>query len=38
MLAGHGELVVLPGAGHLLLGAEEELRRRLLDWVSARLA
>jgi acetyl esterase/lipase len=38
MLAGHGELVVLPGAGHLLLGAEEELRRRLLDWVLARLA
>jgi acetyl esterase/lipase len=37
MLAGHGELVVLPGAGHLLLGAEEELRRRLLEWVSARL-
>jgi len=37
-LAGHGELVVLPGAGHLLLGAEEELRRRLLEWVSARLA
>ena len=37
-LAGHGDVVVLPGAGHLLLGAEEELRRRLLEWISARLA
>jgi pimeloyl-ACP methyl ester carboxylesterase len=37
MLAGHGELVVLPGSGHLLLGAEEELRRRLLDWILPRL-
>jgi pimeloyl-ACP methyl ester carboxylesterase len=37
-LAGHGEVVVLPGAGHLLLGAEEELRRRLLEWIPARFA
>jgi dienelactone hydrolase len=38
MLAGHGDVVVLPGVGHLLLGAEEELRRRLLDWIPARFA
>jgi len=37
-LAGHGEVVVLPGTGHLLLGVEEELRRRLLEWVQVRLA
>jgi len=37
-LAGHGEVVVLPGAGHLLLGVEEELRRRLLEWIAARFA
>jgi acetyl esterase/lipase len=35
-LAGHGDLVVLPGTGHLLLGVEEELRRRLLDWIAER--
>lgn len=35
-LAGHGDLVVLPGTGHLLLGVEEDLRRRLLDWIAAR--
>jgi pimeloyl-ACP methyl ester carboxylesterase len=38
MLAGHGEVVVLPGTGHLLLGVEEELRRRLLEWIPARFA
>jgi pimeloyl-ACP methyl ester carboxylesterase len=37
-LAGHGEVVVLPGTGHLLLGVEEELRRRLLEWIPARFA
>jgi hypothetical protein len=37
-LAGHGEVVVLRGAGHLLLGAEEEIRRRLLEWIPAQLA
>jgi pimeloyl-ACP methyl ester carboxylesterase len=37
-LAGHGEVVVLPGAGHLLLGVEEEIRRRLLEWIPARFA
>jgi len=37
-LAGRGDLVVLPGTGHLLLGVEEELRRRLLDWIVERFA
>jgi len=39
-LAGGGELVVLPGAGHLLreAGAGERIRRRLLQWVPAVLA
>lgn len=37
-LAGHGDLVVLPGTGHLLLGVEEEIRRRLLDWIAERFA
>ena len=37
-LAGHGEVVVLPGTGHLLLGMEEEIRRRLLEWIPARFA
>lgn len=36
-LAGGGELVVLPGTGHLLLEAGEELRRRLLAWIPERL-
>lgn len=35
-LAGHGELVVLPGNGHLLTEAGAELRARLLEWVPAR--
>jgi len=33
MIAGHGELVVLPGAGHLLAEAGDELRSRLLTWI-----
>lgn len=32
-LAGAGEVVILPGAGHLLTEAGDELRRRLLEWV-----
>jgi pimeloyl-ACP methyl ester carboxylesterase len=36
MLAGHGEIVYLPGAGHLLTEASDEIRARLLDWVPAR--
>ncbi len=35
---GHGELVVLPGEGHLLTGAGEMLRERLTAWIPARLA
>jgi len=33
-----GELVVLPGAGHLLTQAGDELRRRLGAWIPATLA
>jgi alpha/beta superfamily hydrolase len=38
LLAGHGELVVLHGAGHLLTQAGDELRERLTDWLPAVLA
>ena len=38
MLAGHGEIVILPGAGHLLSEASGDLRDRLEEWVPARLA
>jgi dienelactone hydrolase len=37
-LVGHGELVILPGAGHLLTEAHHELRERLGAWIPARLA
>jgi len=37
-LAGQGEVVVLPGTGHLLLGVEKELRERLLAWIDERFA
>jgi len=33
LLAGTGELVVLPGAGHLLTEAGAELRERLAGWI-----
>jgi uncharacterized protein len=33
--AGHGELVVLPGVGHQLAEAGEELRARLPPWILA---
>jgi alpha/beta superfamily hydrolase len=33
-----GDVVVLPGAGHLLTQAGDELRVRLLDWIPATLA
>jgi len=36
-LAGHGEIVLLEGEGHLLSGAAEALRDRLLDWIPQRL-
>jgi dienelactone hydrolase len=37
-LVGHGELVILPGAGHLLAEASDELRERLGTWIPARFA
>jgi hypothetical protein len=37
-LAGHGEVVVLPGAGHLLSEASAEIRERLIEWIPTRLA
>ena len=38
LAGGRGDLVVLPGTGHLLIGVEEELRRRVGDWIRARFA
>jgi pimeloyl-ACP methyl ester carboxylesterase len=38
MLAGRGEVVVLPGSGHLLTEAASDLRARLLTWVRETLA
>lgn len=37
LAGGHGELVVLPGEGHLLAGAGEELRDRLSSWIPDQL-
>lgn len=37
LAGGRGELVVLPGAGHLLVEAEELLRDRLSSWIPERL-
>ena len=37
LAGGHGELVVLPGEGHLLAGAGDTLRERLGEWVPERL-
>jgi pimeloyl-ACP methyl ester carboxylesterase len=34
---GNGELVLLPGAGHLLSEAHDVLRERLLEWIPAHL-
>ena len=36
-LAGQGEIVLLPGAGHLLSEAADEIRERLIEWIPARL-
>ena len=36
-IVGHGELVILRGAGHLLTEAHDELRERLGEWIPARL-
>src|SRR5436190_2958666 len=38
MLAGHGEVVLLPGAGHLLTEAAAEIREQLDAWIRARFA
>ncbi len=35
LAGGHGELELLPGAGHLLLEAADALRARLLAWIPA---
>jgi pimeloyl-ACP methyl ester carboxylesterase len=36
MLAGHGEVVLLPGTGHLLTQAASEVRERLSTWIPER--
>jgi predicted esterase len=38
MLAGRGEVVLLPGDGHLLSKSADELRDRLFAWISERFA
>lgn len=38
LAGGHGELVIVPGAGHLLSEAGELLRERLSDWIPERLS
>jgi pimeloyl-ACP methyl ester carboxylesterase len=38
MIAGGGELVILPGAGHLLREADDELRTRLGGWIPERFS
>jgi pimeloyl-ACP methyl ester carboxylesterase len=35
MLAGYGEVVILPGAGHLLTEVADDVRARLLEWIPA---
>ncbi len=37
-LAGGGEIVILPGTGHLLTEAAADLRGRLAEWIPARFA
>jgi len=37
-LAGHGDVEILPGAGHLLTEAHDALRERLGAWIPARFA
>jgi Phospholipase/Carboxylesterase len=36
MLAGHGEVVTLPGTGHLMTQAAAEIRERLSAWIPER--
>jgi hypothetical protein len=38
LAGGQGELVVYPGAGHLLTQVGRELRDKLLEWIPAVLA
>lgn len=38
LAGGRGELVILPGADHLLAEAAAEVEERLVDWIPARLA
>jgi hypothetical protein len=38
LAGGQGELIVYPGAGHLLSQAGKELREKLLEWIPAVLA
>lgn len=38
MLAGHGELVMFAGAGHLLVEVGDELRDRLMEWIPQQIA
>jgi hypothetical protein len=38
MLAGHGEVVLLPGTGHLLTQAATEVHERLMTWIPERFA
>lgn len=37
-MAGHGEMVLLPGTGHLLVEAGAELRAKLTGWIPERFA
>jgi pimeloyl-ACP methyl ester carboxylesterase len=38
MLAGHGEVVLLPGTGHLLTQSKDEVRDRVRTWITDRFA
>jgi dienelactone hydrolase len=38
MLAGHGEVVFLPGTGHLFTQSASEVREQLFEWIPARFA
>jgi dienelactone hydrolase len=38
MIVGHGDLIILPGAGHLMMEAHDELRERLRTWIPERFA
>ncbi len=37
LAGGHGELVILPGTGHLLTEAADLLRDRITEWIPSRL-